>query len=215
MEDLYLKITFQSDFAIGSGFGQPGIIDNRVNRNLGNLPFLPGSSLKGVLRNHARELSLQLKSKLPNPLKPFKDDESPLARLFGSPWLEAGICFNSCQPTNSELPQFLQNQTTGESWGIGIDPETGTIKENFLYCREIADRKLGYWLAIKENESARHRLLEIDKALLIAAILRFEHLGSGKTRGRGACRLILADDLNSWQWEDKTARDWLALLGTP
>jgi len=214
MDDLYLNIVFQSDFAIGSGFGQPGTIDNRVNRNRDDLPFLPGSSLKGVLRDHAREISLLLDQPMPSQANPTEDKESPLARLFGSPWFDAGICISSCQPDRGHLAQFQQNQVTGKTWGNRIDPEFGTVEEDFLYCREIADRQLGYWLVIKENDLIRHPLKDIDKALLVAAILRFKHLGSGKTRGRGACRL-LPDDLTNWKWEDKTAADWLELLPIP
>ncbi|RLB72110.1 MAG: hypothetical protein DRH04_00270 [Deltaproteobacteria bacterium] len=208
MEELYLQIVFQSDFAIGSGFSQPGTIDNRVNRNRDDQPFLPGSSLKGILRDQARELSLLLNLTLPDPARPFDDEESPLARLFGSPWLEAGICFRTCQPEVSGLTELQRQQLTGSSWGNRIDPDLGTVMEDHLYCREIADRKLGYWLAISENTNASHALKEIDPALLVAAILRCRHLGSGKTRGRGEVRL-LPTDLDNWRWEGENARQWL------
>ena len=48
-----LKLTFESDWHIGSGAGIPGNVARQVLRGAGGLPYVPGKTLTGILRDAA------------------------------------------------------------------------------------------------------------------------------------------------------------------
>ena len=53
MKSRLLKIEFQSDWHIGSGAGIPGSVDRQVLRDSQGLPYIPGKTLTGILRDAA------------------------------------------------------------------------------------------------------------------------------------------------------------------
>ena len=48
-----LKLTFESDWHIGTGAGIPGSVDRQVLRDGDGLPYVPGKTLTGILRDAA------------------------------------------------------------------------------------------------------------------------------------------------------------------
>ena len=48
-----LRVIFESDWHVGSGAGIPGHLDSQVLRDGNGLPFVPGKTLTGILRDAA------------------------------------------------------------------------------------------------------------------------------------------------------------------
>ena len=53
MSTRYLRLTFDSDWHVGSGAGIPGSVDRQVLRDEEGFPYVPGKTLTGVLRDAA------------------------------------------------------------------------------------------------------------------------------------------------------------------
>ena len=53
MSTRYLRLTFDSDWHVGSGAGILGSVDRQVLRDEEGFPYVPGKTLTGVLRDAA------------------------------------------------------------------------------------------------------------------------------------------------------------------
>lgn len=58
MFETTLRITFISEWHIGSGFGSGAVADAVINRDVHGIPWIPGSAIKGALREASWRLAL-------------------------------------------------------------------------------------------------------------------------------------------------------------
>lgn len=174
------KIRFYSDWHCGSGLAAGADVDMLVIKNSDKLPYLPGKTIKGLIREAV--LTLQ------------ETPEKDILRTFGTP--------NSADTparlkasaeaffTDAELPEEEQKAITA------------TRSQQFLF-RKISST------AIDENGVAKHQSLRkievvipcilqgyiqnvpetaVDK--VIHAMKFIKRLGTGRNRGLGRCQFI-------------------------
>ena len=64
MLETILEISFLSDWHVSSGLGDGAIADSILNRDINGIPVIPGSAIKGALREGAWRLALCDRDKL-------------------------------------------------------------------------------------------------------------------------------------------------------
>lgn len=171
--------------------------DRLIRRDAQGWPYLPGSTLKGVIREHCEKLWRLLAPVHCHPLDPHDRDLSrqgafgpleeapwPVEVLFGTNFEEGGLFFRDASLSAAPYP--------------GPDYQTrvrryrhlGTVKEGHLFTTEYAPAQIftttvtGYHRpaileAFQEGD------LPYAYCLLVAGILSVNRLGGDKSTGSG------------------------------
>jgi CRISPR/Cas system CSM-associated protein Csm3 (group 7 of RAMP superfamily) len=211
MGPLIVRIKFDSDFAVSTGYGLAGVLHNTVVKTEDGLPYIPGTSVKGVIRDRCEEIARILQIELPKPDSPELSWSNEIAVIFGSPFLPAGFTFSSAYMVGDEQQLIvLKNFLTHGETHNKINPETGTALESHLFSFEVAARDCAFEFEVFENPGPENQVTDRARSLLIAGMLFTEHIGHRKSRGRGRCHLQLANlpDI----WGGRAAEEWLDIL---
>jgi len=210
MEKLKVSINFKSDFSVGSGYGISGLLDNTVIKTNEGIPYIPGTTIKGVIRDACEEIARMYPNiKFPQKNKPDTLLNSPLSKIFGSSLRPAGFIFSSAYFKIS-LNQFIlmRDRIIGNETHNKIDEICGTAIEDHLFSYQTTGKNYSFDFSIEENPLNIDPIDEISQALLIAGILFVNHIGAKKTRGRGLCDLVLDED----SWYGKNINDYIDIL---
>lgn len=200
MGSRFLKIEFQSDWHVGSGVGIPGSVDRQVLRDSRGMPYIPGKTLTGIIRD-AAEFVAQVRGvgfeSLPSKLfgNQVEDDKAE----------EAKIGISSAELPKSVRDYIVANDLTSALFyvqpGIKIDPETGCTEEDHLFSIEKVRRECVFYAEVTFFQE-----LSADEAkLLDDAIKAVRHIGGKRRRGAGLCRLSWSDDLHKEEFSGKTS----------
>ena len=132
---LTYTITFESPFHIGTGMSQ-GLIDRGVARDAGGFLYIPGSTIKGILREKCEQLAAcsileeTAPDQIPSPhllhLRSFAKTPTLVESIFGSRFREGAVYFD-----NASLIERTSDQ------GLGKDFFTGREKEDRLTRQHI------------------------------------------------------------------------------
>ena len=191
--NLKVRIDFKADFTIGTGYGLAGILDNTVIKTRDLVPYIPGTTIKGNIRKSCFEISRMLELPLPHDDNPAGDKDSMLARIFGTAFTEAALCFSSAYPANMHsIECFSSHFVQGESHNK-IDWLTRTAEEDHLFAYEAASKMLEYSFDITGNYISDTVPTKDEIAFLIAGIIFTDRIGAKKTRGKGKCSLQVED----------------------
>ncbi|KPA14384.1 protein containing DUF324 [Candidatus Magnetomorum sp. HK-1] len=199
-----LSIDFLSKWHAGSGDGSL-VSDRLIRRDSRNWPFIPGSTLKGVIRENCEKLSRTLLFKSPSDphqrdltiqdtFKPLKELDSPVDRLFGNTFESGQLFFRDARLDNTQLndPQpyyCLKNQSRVCKHRI-----LRTSKEKHLFSTEyIIPSSVGSSMIFKTQIDGYHDHLKslsdteppYAYCLLIAAIMLTQRIGGDKSTGSG------------------------------
>jgi len=112
---LKLSIRFSSKWHTGSGEGNL-LTDRLLQRDARGMPYIPGSTLKGVIRENCEKLSRTLGFKEPcDPhsksadfFNPLSEVLSPVDRLFGNKFEEGGLYFRNAYLSNDSQRYYFQ-----------------------------------------------------------------------------------------------------------
>ncbi|MCS7271689.1 MAG: RAMP superfamily CRISPR-associated protein, partial [Gemmataceae bacterium] len=77
-ERFVVRLTFESDWHVGSGMGRPGNVDRLVTRDSDGLPYVPAKTLCGIWRDACERLCWGLDNGQAGEWSAW------VARLFGS-----------------------------------------------------------------------------------------------------------------------------------
>jgi len=190
--ELTLEIAFNSRWHMGSGEGNI-ITDRLIQRDACNMPCIPGSTLKGVIREACEKLSRTLgfpepsdphgiDLSFPGAFAPLSRAPSPVDRLFGNRFEEGGIFFRNARPMDDLHNSFFP-QTR-----VRMNRKLGTARDRHLFSTEY-----GVAMKFETTVSAHHTNLavfeEVDPpyayCLLVAAIGLVGRLGGDKSTGAG------------------------------
>jgi len=190
---LSFQIQFQSKWHTGSGEGS-FLLDRLVKRDARNLPYIPGSTLKGIVRENCEKLSRTLSFPSPsdphhsNPhapgaFEPLKGIASPIDRLFGNKYEGANIFFRNA--TLETDPGYQLNLEQSRSCRYRI---LKTTREKHLFSTECVIP-----LSLETSIDAYHDdLVSLDAdyppyayCLLLAGIMQIEYIGGDKSIGSG------------------------------
>lgn len=185
-ETINYTITFLSDWHAGSGLGSGAEADAVVIKDKNNLPYLPGKTFKGLIKDVLLDIF---------DVQPDRVSKEKINDIFGYEVVEKGEVI---QTIPGKL--FFSNVTLPEEEALGITEEM----KPFLY-KNIASTK------IDENGVAKAsslRTMEVcipltiegsisgeismdEKQILEMGFKMLRHLGSNRNRGLGRCSVQL------------------------
>ena len=206
--DLGLRLSFVSDWHVGSGAGRYGLFDSLVARDDEGLPFLPSSTLRGMMRDACEHVARALGEDSGWP-------EFCLA-LFGdepSRWTKGSSLAMSAQPPRPgriavsagrlstalrgrigvlEPPdrERIRQAMTFARPGVAIERSSGQAKEDFLRFDEVARRGLVLDAEIAVDVPPQVR--EVTLAFLQAGTFLLDRVGGNRRRGLGRVEVTTA-----------------------
>ncbi len=205
---LQYNLIFESASHCGSGFPRL-LLDRAVRRDAGGALFVPGATLKGVLRERCEQLAklFELTARSPHDEEAaVAEYEAPdlLSRIFGSRYRPGELYFDDLK-LSQDSRQLFQDRTgrsdyrlqTQERTQVSLSRQTGTARPQFLFSSEFGLSDLVFVGEISGYVSD----LPIDAApettyaivLLIAGLLSLDRLGGNKSTGAGKCRVEITN----------------------
>lgn len=190
--ELELTIPMGSRWHSGSGEGSL-LTDRLTRRDARDRPFIPGSTLKGVIRESCERLARlvgfpsstdphQVDIRKGRVFQSFEKTDSPVDRLFGNKRIAGGLFFRDARlPDPPELPNCTRNR-------IARYRALGTARQGHLFSTEYAPAH-----SFRTRIDGWHRDLVVfgeeyppfAYGLLLAGILAVERIGGDKSTGAG------------------------------
>jgi CRISPR/Cas system CSM-associated protein Csm3 (group 7 of RAMP superfamily) len=209
-------ITLTTMLHIGTGLGLGQILDDTIvqgpHPHAGHitLPYIPGSSLKGRLRSHVRQLTAFLG------WQPEQRSTAE-AHLFGFDNRPGGLVFVDAH-IQEFLAQSLRNEKMPDSAAlrallvrsqrsfVSLSRQRRVALEQRLFRIEMAEPEIPFTFQatgrLPESDS------ECDLGLLLAAMCDLTHLGGHKARGCGQCRV----SIDEVYLNNEPVTDWQRLV---
>lgn len=201
MRGIEITITMQSDWHVGTGMGR-GELDSVVQRDGDNLPYIPGKTLTGILRDSCEQVALGLDNGQTRGLwhgwiNFIFGDQPALAQGAIEPEPRPALIAIGSAHLDPKLKAAFQGKKQLQEAiafmkpGVAIDAITGTAKKDFLRFEEVV--RLGAKLTAEVELNLPDNLSETNKKV-IAGILASgakltERLGGKRRRGNGRCEL--------------------------
>jgi len=226
MTPMKVSLKFKTGFSVRSGYGLSGVVDGVIMRDRRRLPFIPGTTIKGILRQSCEDLAIIKKysvyenevSEIKELLDANKDPASlenwsEISRIFGSPFCPPLFQIQStylCSDDPEELSAMERMSTWVESHNA-ICPDTGTALKDHLFTNEIAARTD----SLAGVQAYRFEFDILPKAkgipekltsLLICGIRFADRMGANKSRGKGVLEMSLNEP-----YENRSLLEWINL----
>lgn len=196
MKSRFLKIEFQSDWHIGSGVGIPGSVDRQVLRDSRGIPYIPGKTLTGIIRDAAEFIAQVRGGGFGNlPSKLFGNQPETHGGAENEKAEKAKIGISSAELPKSVRDCIVANDLTSALFyvqpGIKIDTDTGCTEKDHLFSIEKVRRECVLFAEVTFFQE----LSDNEAKLLDDAIKAVRHIGGKRRRGAGLCRLRWNTDL--------------------
>ncbi|GAB4336726.1 MAG: hypothetical protein Kow0037_18320 [Calditrichia bacterium] len=196
-----MQLTFLSDWHIGTGAGIPGVSDRAILRDEEGFPFIPGRTLRGILRDMHEQLSelAHLKAKIPAPEEIWGTRQKGAEKtsregrwLVGNGELAPKIK-TPLKDASKEVRQIWLNEFTFIAPRISLDPRK-RVKEDHLAFIEMGRKGLQFEFTISRRDGGAMD----DKEMLLLRLLTLtvQRLGGTRRRGKGRVELCLHADGN-------------------
>ena len=211
------SLTFTTPFHFGTGL-RAGLIDRSVRRNADGYLYVPGSTLKGIIREHCERLARLIDpdnkhiDRIASPhnaeiaLKDLYESENTtvISEIFGSQCRPGLIFFDDARQPDEALELYdsqgqnekkgkYQNAQTDTYTQVRLDRITRTSVAGALYTSEFGLRNLSFIGSISGwlPNTPIEGLDGISHALLLllAGLLIVDRVGGNKSTGKGACTL--------------------------
>lgn len=199
-----LVLTFDSDWHIGSGSGIPGSLDRQVLRDDQGLPYVPGKTLTGIIRDAAEWIAATRDRTEGEYAHRWTDTVSSLFGVQTPDQSGKQERCNNCQPAAmgissavfspemqayfKENPEILPLLFISQS-GVMIDRKTGVSATDHLFLTEKVRQGCDLFATMRFN-----RMLTDDENKLLADAIRgVRRIGGKRRRGGGKCTLSLSD----------------------
>lgn len=181
-----------------------GEADNKGHQQ----PYIPASSLRGVLRSRLDEAD-------PNVMRLLghadPDSQAGGKRMasrvrFYDAFLDRETAVQNAAALQ-KLPYWSQDRNTFLRHGIALDEVTGSVKEGFLFRYEMVPAESCFWLELEAD-----KVSESDISDLLALLQRCfdgtaeSSLGKGRTKGLGRMQF---EPGRVEVLTDQSIRDWM------
>ncbi|OGP49134.1 MAG: hypothetical protein A2Y79_11045 [Deltaproteobacteria bacterium RBG_13_43_22] len=200
-----LKIVPVQFWHIGSGLGR-AYINRLILKDGLNRPYIPGSHLKGILRQRCEDLAETFGFAVSDPhdesnISVFNDSKTTLfliERLFGSRYEGEKLFFKPAYWSANDLNEWYQRVNIIEQTRTAMDRALGTSKQKHLFSSEYV---LGG--SLQTTIIGRHSYLTserpgewpIEYAILIGGLLSLDRMGGDKTHGKGSIKTEIKEIL--------------------
>lgn len=214
------QIQFETPFHLGTGLRR-GLLDRSVCRDVDDYLYIPGSTLKGVLREKCEQLARLFDLRAVSPhndqeamMAYFSDNTDIVDRIFGSRYKPGELYFdnatliaedkeffNSQRDSQQTSKRYIHLQTEARTQ-TSISRVLGTVREQALFQSEFGIKTLCFDGQI--NGHLEGFPIDIDKnpwsyslLLLVAGLYANDLIGANKSTGMGrySCQ-ILALEVN-------------------
>lgn len=184
--ELQYRITFLSDWHCGSGLSGGAETDNAVLKDNDNLPYVPGKTMKGLVRDALLEM---------NEVQPENYNIQEINQLLGSGEAGSETTRGEAYFSNAALPDLERRELT---------PELSAHLYRNLASTQIAASGVAEGKSLRVMEVCIPVFLEgtvsdvadRHQALLADAFKWIRHLGVNRNRGLGRCKIELTDNQN-------------------
>ncbi|RRR68657.1 MAG: hypothetical protein EI684_17345 [Candidatus Viridilinea halotolerans] len=208
--DLHYRLHFESAFHFGTGM-RSGLVHRTIARRNDGLPYVPGSTFKGLLRDHATQIArlLDLPARLPH-----ADDEEDVgefapagdvvAAIFGSRVRPGALSFDDatiCADDEALLyvgskarPRLILAPSSTRT-RVGIARCLGTARRGQIFTSEYGLEALRFdgriagvlhGVPLLSDPTFSNEL-----TLLLAALYSLERIGGNTSVGAGRVRCAL------------------------
>ena len=183
MTTINYKIKFLSDWHIGSGLGAGAETDAEILKNSDGLPYIPGKTIKGLLKNACNDIAdindLKISKETINQIFGKYADKTDKSVAGSAIFGNATICIDeSKEIIENGLEKYLFKNISSTA----IDENTGIASPKSLRSMEIC-------MPITLNGS-----IEIDekhKEAITLASKWVRHIGVNRNRGLGRCTIAI------------------------
>ena len=203
--EVHWEIAFQSRWHAGSGVGG-GIIDRTVVRDYRNRPYVPGATVKGVVRNNGERLAAAVG------FRNIKDPNDPVGlenfcaaadsayivdRLFGSSYSGESLFFRDAVLSSDHIGSRFDYVTISRNQRERL---TGVTAPDHLYsteevmpmrlCARVSARHSDASLIWARDDAENIVYCEgmewpLEYSLLLGAIAMTDRIGGSRSRGLG------------------------------
>ncbi len=204
---LTYELTFQTPFHCGTGLSM-GLIDRTIVRDRDGYLYVPGSTIKGVLREYCEQLErlyeefdLDLKALIASPhgnkenLWEFGQSATMITRIFGSHTHPGLLFFDDARQLEQDKQRSLQTDLYTQ---VRLDRLTRTAVPGALYTSEFGVKKLSFvgkitgWLECAAIESIKNGPT-YSLLLLLAGLHMIDRIGGNKSTGKGQCQITITE----------------------
>lgn len=231
-------LKFISPFHCGTGIRE-GLIDRTIVRDDGGYLYIPGSTIKGVLREHCEQLARfyeQQNVSSPHDAKAAlqglgNNRPTMITRIFGSQNIPGQLFFDDAHQIENDLQQYDSPERSGKgkykslqvslSTQVRLNRPTRTAVPGALYTSEFGTNDLVFkgtiqgWLGCTAIDSiAQHGITPTYSLLLLLAGLHIvERIGGNKSTGKGRCECAITRmEMNGVEVQRNTRESWLERL---
>jgi CRISPR/Cas system CSM-associated protein Csm3 (group 7 of RAMP superfamily) len=176
-------ISFYTEWHCGSGLSSGADLDLLVIKDKNKLPFIPGKTIKGLVREAVEEIY------------PFSDQNLGLIKIFGpkdgiSTGIEQGCCFFTNAEINSDLRDAIVSNKLQE----------------YLYCSlastAIDDKGIAKEHSLRKMETCVPCELEGEifdvpdefQEIMEKGLKFIKRLGQNRNRGLGRCSIKVVEE---------------------
>lgn len=179
-------LTFSAPFHCGTGVRR-GLIDRSVMRDGGEYLYIPGSTLKGVVRELCEQLARfyedndeTMRERIVTPhdkalaLRDLGKTHSLVTRIFGSQILPGSLYFADARQTKSDMQRYdapgedgakrYQHMQTDDATQVRLHRPTRTAVQGALYTSEFGRRTMAFEGSITGGLECLPISAELDEA---------------------------------------------------
>jgi len=210
-----LTITLLSDLCPGAGDGYNSLIDTEVITDKYGIPYIPGSSLKGCIRESLLELVdmevIQSQNSMLVEALCGKEGKDESVFVMDNARIENYEDCKAALKRKVRHPQEVLDLYTYTRTNNSIDPKTGTTEENYLRTTRVVRKGLKFQTVISFAAGVKESVIA-DFCLAAQCV---KHIGESRTRGLGVIDIEVSDipeqkkqtldsDIGKWNLTDGT-----------
>lgn len=198
--DLRYQVQLQGPLHVGSGLDR-GLVDRAILRGPDGWPFIPGSAIKGLVREQCDRIAAALNLPVREPhvagadIRHLARGPTVVELIFGSRWHPGTLGFSDALATAERTPRSLDALVFART-RVSLSRRTGAAQRQLLYTTEyvapavtFAGRIAGViqWNPSDLFRDEHHPLT----ALLVAGLLAVDRIGGDRSVGGGHCAIRL------------------------
>jgi CRISPR/Cas system CSM-associated protein Csm3 (group 7 of RAMP superfamily) len=222
--EIHYQLEFERAFHCGTGL-RVGLLHRSIARDADGFLYVPGSTIKGILRDHATQIATFLVPTMKVPsqhtlksgLAHMTSQPNIVTHLFGSHYQPGTLFFDDatlCKEQQEFYEPFLEQQIEARTQ-VSMSRVTRTARSGMLFSSEYGTQGMTFdgviygmvkGVPIFNDTEDNYSLI-----LLLAALSSLDRIGGGKSAGFGVvtCKLTYLQ-VNDKKFTGETAEKQVA-----